>query len=42
MKLFKNILSWFRDERHLFYLFLAVLTLPNLLLSITEPMSSSQ
>lgn len=40
MKLFKNILSWFRDERHLFYLFLTVLTLPNLLLSITEPMSA--
>lgn len=39
MKLFNNILSWLRDERHLFYLFLAVLTLPNVLLSITEPMS---
>nr|WP_302831744.1 lipid A phosphoethanolamine transferase [uncultured Bacteroides sp.] len=39
MKLFKEIKKWF-DQEHLFYLFLGILIVPNIVLCFTEPMSS--
>lgn len=38
MKLFKNITDWFENQEHLFYLFLIILIVPNILLCFTEPM----
>ena len=39
MKLFKNIKGWLGNQEHLFYLFLVILTVPNIVLCFTEPMS---
>ena len=39
MKLFSNMKKWFEDQRNLFYCFLFVLIVPNILLCITEQMS---
>ncbi|MDR0938190.1 MAG: lipid A phosphoethanolamine transferase [Mediterranea sp.] len=39
MKLFKTIQTWFENQEHLFYLFLAILMAPNLALCVTEPMT---
>ncbi len=40
MKLFKEIKKWFDNQEHLFYLFLGILVVPNIVLCFTEPMSS--
>lgn len=39
MRLFEKIRKWFGNQEHLFYLFLVVLTVPNVALCFTEPMS---
>lgn len=39
MKLFKSLKSWIINEEHLYYLFLLILIVPNIALSITEPLS---
>ncbi|MEL5892710.1 sulfatase-like hydrolase/transferase [Bacteroides sp. GD17] len=39
MKLFKNIKKWFENQEHLFYLFLIILIVPNIVLCFTEPLS---
>lgn len=41
MKLFKNIKDWFDSQEHLFYLFLVILIVPNIVLCFTEPMPSA-
>ena len=38
MKLFKNIKNWLENQEHLFYLFLLILIVPNVVLCFTEPM----
>ena len=38
MKLFKNIKKWLENQEHLFYLFLLILIVPNIILCFTEPM----
>ena len=38
MKLFKEIKKWFDNQEHLFYLFLVILIVPNIVLCFTEPM----
>lgn len=38
MKLFKDIKKWFDNQEHLFYLFLVILIVPNVVLCFTEPM----
>lgn len=38
MKVIKNIKDWFGNQEHLFYLFLVILIVPNVILSFTEPM----
>lgn len=38
MKLFKNIKNWLENQEHLFYLFLFVLIVPNIVLCFTEPL----
>ena len=38
MKLFKNIKKWFDNQEHLFYLFLIILIMPNIVLCFTEPL----
>ena len=38
MKLFKNKKKWFENQEHLFYLFLIVLIMPNIVLCFTEPL----
>lgn len=38
MKLFSQIKNWFGNQEHLFYLFLFILIIPNLVLCFTEPM----
>ena len=38
MKLFKNIKQWLHNQEHLFYLFLIILIVPNIILCFTEPM----
>ena len=38
MKLFKNIKKWFEKQEHLFYLFLIILIMPNIVLGFTEPL----
>ena len=38
MKLFKNIKKWFENQEHLFYLFLIILIMPNIVLCFTEPL----
>ena len=38
MKLFKNIKQWLDNQEHLFYLFLTILIVPNIILCFTEPM----
>lgn len=38
MKLFKDIKKWFDNQEHLFYLFLVILIVPNIVLCFTEPM----
>ena len=38
MKLFKNIKNWLENQEHLFYLFLFILIVPNLVLCLTEPL----
>lgn len=38
MKLFRKINKWFENQENLFYLFLAVLIVPNIVLCFTEPM----
>ena len=38
MKLFKNIKNWLENQEHLFYLFLLILIVPNVILCFTEPM----
>lgn len=40
MKLFKKIKKWFDNQELLFYLFLGILIVPNIVLCFTEPMSS--
>lgn len=37
MKLFKNIKKWLENQEHLFYLFLLILIVPNIILCFTEP-----
>ena len=37
MKLFSQIKNWFGNQEHLFYLFLFILIIPNLVLCFTEP-----
>lgn len=39
MKLFSDMKKWFEDQRHLFYYFLFILIIPNILLCFTEQMS---
>lgn len=39
MKLFKDIQRWFDNQEHLFYLFLFILIIPNVILCFTEQMS---
>ena len=39
MKLFKNIKNWLENQEHLFYLFLFILIVPNIVLCFTEPLS---
>lgn len=39
MKLFKDIKKWFDNQEHLFYLFLVILIVPNVVLCFTEPIS---
>ena len=39
MKLFKNIKKWLENQEHLFYLFLFILIVPNIVLCFTEPLS---
>lgn len=34
MKLFKNIKKWLEDQEHLFYLFLFILIVPNIVLCL--------
>lgn len=41
MKLFKEIKKWFDNQELLFYLFLGILIVPNIVLCFTEPMSSA-
>ena len=36
MKLFKNIKKWLENQEHLFYLFLFILIVPNIVLCFTE------
>ncbi len=38
MKLFEDIKKWFDNQEHLFYLFLIILIVPNIVLCFTEPM----
>ena len=38
MKLFREIKKWFENQENLFYLFLAILIVPNIVLCFTEPM----
>lgn len=38
MKLFRKINKWFENQENLFYLFLVVLIVPNIVLCFTEPM----
>lgn len=38
MKLFKLIKNWFDNQENLFYLFLIILVVPNIVLCFTEPM----
>lgn len=38
MKYFKNIKKWLENQEHLFYLFLFILIVPNIILSFTEPL----
>ena len=38
MKLFKNIKKWLENQEHLFYLFLFILIVPNIVLCFTEPL----
>ena len=38
MKLFRDIKKWFDNQEHLFYLFLVILIVPNIVLCFTEPM----
>ena len=38
MKLFKNIKNWLENQEHLFYLFLFILIVPNMVLCFTEPL----
>ena len=38
MKLFKYIKNWLANQEHLFYLFLFILIVPNIVLCFTEPM----
>lgn len=38
MKLFKNIKNWLENQEHLFYLFLFILIVPNIVLCFTEPL----
>lgn len=39
MKLFKDIKKWVDNQEHLFYLFLVILIVPNVVLCFTEPIS---
>ena len=39
MKLFKEIKKWFDNQEHLFYLFLGILIVPNIVLCFTEQIS---
>ena len=39
MKLFRDIKKWFDNQEHLFYLFLVILIVPNVVLCFTEPIS---
>lgn len=39
MKLFKKIKKWIENQEHLFYLFLIILIIPNIVLCFTEPIS---
>lgn len=38
MKFLKNIKKWFENQEHLFYMFLIILIVPNIILCFTEPM----
>ena len=38
MKLFKNIKKWLENQEHLFYMFLFILIVPNIVLCFTEPL----
>lgn len=38
MKLFKNIKKWLENQEHLFYMFLVILIVPNVVLCFTEPL----
>lgn len=38
MKLFKSIKKWLENQEHLFYLFLFILIVPNIVLCFTEPL----
>ncbi len=38
MKLFNDVKKWFGNQQHLFYLFLFILIIPNILLCFTEPL----
>ncbi|MEY8707348.1 lipid A phosphoethanolamine transferase [Bacteroides faecichinchillae] len=38
MKLFKNIKKWIENQEHLFYMFLIILIVPNVVLCFTEPL----
>lgn len=38
MSFLKNIKNWLEDQEHLFYLFLFILIVPNLVLCFTEPL----
>ena len=38
MKLFREIKKWFENQENLFYLFLIILIVPNIVLCFTEPM----
>ena len=38
MKLFRKIQKWFENQENLYYLFLTILIVPNIVLCFTEPM----
>ena len=38
MKLFRKIQKWFENQENLYYLFLIILIVPNIVLCFTEPM----